>query len=165
MFALRFLPFRINLAVTGITGLQSRIIRKLDFQRCVNTFMASLTVLGRLCLVMAIVTLRTIRDIAVFFMMTSLTALLRMHAGEPGQFFFGAGMAISAGFTQSLHGRHLQWRMRILVTADAIRLLWTVLLAMTGRTEGHQIGIVVFTRVVCVKNLVALLAGETMLAA
>ena len=54
--------------------------------------------------------------------------------------------------------------MRVLVTAEAIGLLWAVLLAMTGRTKRHQLVVVVFTRVVCVKNLVTLLTGESMFA-
>jgi hypothetical protein len=54
--------------------------------------------------------------------------------------------------------------MRVLVTAEAIGLLWAVLLAMTGRTKRHQLVVVVFTRVVCVKNLVTLLTGKSMFA-
>ena len=54
--------------------------------------------------------------------------------------------------------------MRILVTAEAIGLLGAVLLTMTGRTNRHQLVIIVFTRAVCVKNLVTLLTGESMLA-
>ena len=52
--------------------------------------------------------------------------------------------------------------MWVLVAADTICLLRAMLLAMTSRTERHEFVIVIFTRVVCVKNLVALLAGKSM---
>lgn len=55
--------------------------------------------------------------------------------------------------------------MRVLVTAAAIGLLWTVLLAMTRPTKRHQFVVVVFTRAIGVKNFVTLLTGKSMLAA
>ena len=162
VLAWRLLPFCIHFTMTVIAGLQGQGVREVDLQRCMNAFMTSLAVFGRLCLVMAIVTLRAIRNISVPVMMTALTAQLGMHAGEPGQLLFRTGMAVCAGLSQSLHGRDLQRSMRILVTAEAICLLWPVLLAMAGCTERHQLGIVVFTRIIGVEDLVALLAGKTM---
>lgn len=50
------------------------------------------------------------------------------------------------------------------MTTDAVSLLWAVLLAVAGCTERHQLLVVVFTGVICVKDLMALLAIKAMFA-
>lgn len=50
--------------------------------------------------------------------------------------------------------------MWVLMTIDAVNLLGAMLLPMTGCTERHQFVIIVFAWVICMKNLVTLLAGK-----
>ena len=53
--------------------------------------------------------------------------------------------------------------MWVLVAIDAVNLFGPMLLTVTGCTEWHQFVIIVFAWVVCMKNLMALLAGKAVL--
>lgn len=55
--------------------------------------------------------------------------------------------------------------MRILVTAETIRLRRPMLLTVARSALGHQCIVIVFARVIGVKDLMALLAGKSMFAA
>lgn len=114
---------------------------------------------------MAVMALRTVRDVAVLFMMATLAPLLAVGARELLQLFRRAAVTIGTGIGQPLHRRHPQWRVRVLVAIEAVGLLRPMLLTMTRGALRHQFGIIVFARVVGVENRVAFLAGEAMFAA
>ena len=97
VFAWRFLPLLIDLIMTGATSLQCCVRRQINSQRRMYTLVTRFAVFEWLGLVMAIMTLRTIRDIAVFLVMTTLTILLRMHTGKLCHLFLWARMAIRTG--------------------------------------------------------------------
>jgi hypothetical protein len=79
-----------------------------------------------------------------------------MGAGEFLQLFRRLPMAISAASGQLLH-RELQPRsMGILMTGKAVRLLLAMGQAVAVPAFGHQFGKIVLTRIVGVKNLVAI---------
>ena len=82
MFAWSALPFAINIFVTATTGLNFGIARKTDSQRCMNPHMTGHTVLHRLLGIMTIVTLRAVRNIAMFLVVTTLAVLLCVGARE-----------------------------------------------------------------------------------
>ena len=101
------LPLREDLVVTAAACLQDRVVWKVDPQWCMNTFVTGLAVVHWLGIVMTIVTLCTVRDIAMLLMVAALAILLAMHAWELGQFLFWTGMTVHTGLTQTFHGRHL----------------------------------------------------------
>lgn len=162
MLAWRLLPFAIHGVVAATAGLHLAIRRESNLQGRMHPVMTGHTILHRLFGVVTFVTLRAFRNRAVLVMMTGLATLFTVSAGKLCQFLGRTGVAIGTGLAEPLDSRNNPWRMRIAVTIEAIGLLWPMLLAMAGRAERHQLGIVVSQRVVCVKNFMALLAGKTM---
>lgn len=73
-------------------------------------------------------------------------------------------MTIRTRLAKTAHSRNLPWCVRVPVTIKAVDMLLTMLRAMACRTNRHQIVIIVFTRVVCMKNLMTFLTGKAMFA-
>lgn len=95
----RILPFSIDLIMTGATGLQDGISRQINSQGGMNALVTSITIIYWLRVVMSLVAFQTARNITMLFMVTALTALLRMPAGELNQLLLRASMAICTGCT------------------------------------------------------------------
>lgn len=105
MLARCTLPLTVNIFMTATAGLNVTIAGEADLQRCVNPHMTAQTVLDRLIVVMPIVAFHTVRDIAMFLMMTTLAILLCMGAGELLQFLCRSGMTIGTGLGKPIHCR------------------------------------------------------------
>ena len=113
---------------------------------------------------MAIVTLRTARDIAVFLVVATLAFLLRVRARKLFQLLGWPFVAISTRLAESVHRRNPQWRVGILMTVNAVNLLWPMLLTVASGTEWHQIVVIIFSRTVGMKDFMTFLAGKAMFA-
>lgn len=158
-------PLGVDRLVTGRTGLHVGVSAQGDLHRLVDILMARGALLEGLSLVMPLVALEAIRDVAMRIMVTGITPLLRVGAGERGQLFCRAGMTIGADGRQLLDRRSTLRRMRVAVAIGAGRLLRTMRLAMTGAALRHQLSIIVQERAVAVELFVTFLTGKPMSAA
>ena len=161
----RALPLAVNVIMTSATGLDINLARKSNPQRRMNPLMAGHTTLLRLVGIMTIVTFRAIRDIAMFLVVAALATLFSVSTRELFKFIRWSGMTISTRFGKPIHSRNAQRSMRILMTVNTVDLYRSMLLTMTSRTKRHQIFIIVFSRIVRMKDFVALLTRKAMFAA
>lgn len=129
-----------------------------------DSFVARHAALRILVRVVAIVTFRTVRDIAMFLVVTTLAFLLRVRARELLQLLSWPFMAIGTRLAESVHRRNPQWRVGILMTVNAVNLLWPMLLTVASGTEWHQIVVIIFSRTVGMKDFMTFLAGKAMFA-
>ena len=164
VLALCTLPFSVNFIMTSAAGLNVNIAGEIDPQRRMNTLMASQTALNRLLLIVTIVAFKAIRDIAVFLVVAALTVLFSGGARKLFKLICWAGMTIRTCLGKSIHCRNAQWSVRILMTVNTVGLYRPMLLTMAHRAERHQIVIIVFSRIIRMKDFVALLTGEAMFA-
>ena len=100
-----------------------------------------------------------------FFVVTALAVLLSVSTRKLFELFDWSRMTISTCFGKSIHGWNTQRCVRILMTVETINLNRPMLLTVAHCTERHQFIIVVFSRAVCVKNIMTFLTSKAMLAA
>ena len=127
--------------------------------------MAGHAALRRLLSIVAIVALRTIWNIAMFFVVTALAVLLSVSTRKLFELFDWSRMTISTCFGKSIHGWNTQRCVRILMTVDTVNLNRPMLLTVAHRTERHQLVIIVFSRIVRMKNFMTFLTGKAMFTA
>lgn len=89
----------------------------------------------------------------------------RVLAREFCQLIADRAVAVKADACQRGRSRNLSWCVRIAMTGTAILDLWSVRRFMAGRTLGHDRVPVPLARVIGVKDVMALLARETVPAA
>jgi len=165
VLALRSLPLGVNFIMTSAAALNVNIDGEIDPQRRMHPLMASHTTFNRLPGIMTIMAFRAIRDVAMFLMVAALASLFRVSTRKLFKFTCWPRMTISTRLGKPIHSRNAQRSMRILMTVNTVDLHRSMLLAMTHSAERHQIVIIVFSRIVRMKDFVAFLTGKAMFAA
>ncbi len=164
MLARRGRPLAVNRVVTNCAGRGVCVIRQCDLQRFMYILVADRTGFGALRRQVPGMTFEASGDVPVLIMMAGVAALLGMGAGEAGQLLCRCGVAISADRRELIESRGALRRMRVFMAVGAGGLFFPMRLTMATPAAWHQFGVIILERVVHVKELVAFLAGETVLA-
>ncbi len=164
MFARRGHPLAVNRVVTNCAGRGIGIIRQCDLQGLVHILVAGSTGCGALRRQVPGMTFEASRDVPMPVMMAGGAVLLRMGAGETDQLLRRSSVAISADRRELVKRRSALRRMRVFMAIGAGGLFRPMWLAMATPAAWHQFGVIILKRVVHVKQLMAFLAGETVLA-
>lgn len=155
------LPFTKDLVVTSAAGLRIILFPEADLKRFMNG-VASHASGKRLPLEVRLVAFGTIRDIPVLVMMATGARLLGMHAGGCLQLLCRAAVAIGADVFHLGNRRRKGGCVGIGVAVETRGLFFPMRQRMAHGAFGHDLRVVVPQRIVCMKNLVAVLAFEFM---
>lgn len=150
-----------DVAVTGGAGSGIRICRESGLQRLVNG-MACQTGRLRLAIIMGRVALIAVRNTAVAFTMAGLAGLLGMGAGEFLQLLGRPLVTVGTTLVQTLHAEDGAGSVWVQVTAQTVSLGFSVRSVVALGTARHDFGKVIPSRVIGVKDLMAIATIETM---
>lgn len=113
---------------------------------------------------MTVVAFKAIWDIAMLLVVATLTVLLSVGTRELFKFTCWSRVTVSTRLSESIHSWDTHGSVGVLVTVNTVDLYRSMLLTVTHGTERHQVIIIVFSRVVRMKNFMTLLARKTMFA-
>ena len=150
-----------DVAVTGGTGSGIRIRREIGLQWFVDG-MACQTGCLRLPFIMGRVAFIAVRNTAVTLTMTGLAGLLRVGAGEFLQLFGRLLVTVSTTLVQTLHAENSAGSVGVQMAIQTVGLGRPVRSVVTLGTARHDFGKVISTRIIGVKDLMAIATIETM---
>lgn len=165
MFASRPLPLGEDSLMAPCAGLHISVGAEGDLQRGMNLLMTLAAGIQLLPFKVTVVTFKAVGYVAMLLMVTGLTTLLTMGAGQRLEFCGRAGMTVRTNLCQPIVGRQLARSMRVLVAIAAVRLAGPVAQTVAGTADGHQRVVIILARAVSVEEKVTLLAGEPVFAA